>query len=138
MTEQKQAPMPEPTTTVSQIGPRVANFSDEVIKSPEGVAVMNSLEGVIKRAVDVGFPEEKARRATSLWLIDIAWMHLMKMTSVLQETFLAITNQPRPTDTITLADVVPGNEPGPTSGNGAPDITAEPQPSVDPSEDDPA
>lgn len=99
MTEQT-APENQPsqgeTQPVSQIGPRVMSFFEEIIQgSPEGKNLMMALEAVVAATVNAGFPDEKARRCVSLWLIDVGWTHLARATSLMQENFLGITTKPK-------------------------------------------
>lgn len=95
------APETEPTYRVVNFFTNVLNVPGLLDKNgmpvptPEGKAVFDALENVVKRAMGVGFPELQARRAVDYWLMDVGFTHLMKMTGVPAEVFqVGVPNTP--------------------------------------------
>lgn len=104
--------MAEPTEAVPQVGLRVVSFVQNALNGDPGKKVQSALVELVDATVKAGFPEEKAKRAVALWLIDAGWTHLMRETQLIQESFFAITTQPledvAKTEDAPVAEPVPG------------------------------
>lgn len=78
-------------------GLKMLNFISDVATSEKGPAkkLLSDLDELLAYSVSLGFPEEQAMRAISLWLITLMWGQLTMHTSVVGSAMLAVVGTPQ-------------------------------------------